>query len=51
MKFDPLPHRVDYFGPFEVKMFRRTVEVGVLFTFGVRAVHLELVDSLTPPLA
>ena len=39
---------VDYFGPLEVKLFRRTVKKWVrLFTcFSVRAIHLEIVDSL-----
>ena len=39
---------VDYYGPFEVKLFRRHVKNWVsLFTcLGVQKVHLELVDSL-----
>ena len=38
----------NYFGPFDIKLFRRTVKKRVsLFTcLSVRAVHLELVDSL-----
>ena len=39
---------VDYFGPFKIKIFRRTVKKWVcLFTcLSVRAVHLKLVDIL-----
>ena len=46
--YDPLRTVVYYFGPFKVKIFRRTVKKWVcLFTcLSVRAVHLDLADSL-----
>ena len=39
---------VVYFGPFSIKLFRRTVKTWIcLFTcFSVRAVHMEIVQSL-----
>ena len=39
---------VDYFGPFSIKLFRRTVKRWIcLFTcFSVRAMHMEIVQSL-----